>query len=53
MAADLWYTWFKQVSGGAGNMEENAVTPQIERLSAAFAACAKILTAIGDETRQH
>ena len=34
-------------------MEENAVTPQIERLSAAFAACAKILTAIGDETRQH
>lgn len=34
-------------------MEENAGTPQIERLSAAFAACAKILTAIGDETRQH
>ena len=53
MAADLWYTWFKQVNGGARNTEENAGTPQIERLSAAFAACAKILTAIGDETRQH
>jgi ArsR family transcriptional regulator, arsenate/arsenite/antimonite-responsive transcriptional repressor len=31
----------------------NKLRTEIERLSADFAACSKILTAIGDETRQH
>lgn len=34
-------------------MESEAIIHQVEQLSKDFAACAKILTAIGDETRQH
>ena len=34
-------------------MEQAAAAAQIEQLSKAFAACAQMLTAIGDETRQH
>ena len=34
-------------------MEHDATTQQVEQLSADFAACSKMLTAIGDETRQH
>lgn len=34
-------------------MEHDATAQQVEQLSADFAACSKMLTAIGDETRQH
>lgn len=34
-------------------MEQETTMQQVERLSEAFAACSKIMTAIGDETRQH
>lgn len=34
-------------------MEHNEVSGQVEQLSREFAACSKILAAIGDETRQH
>ena len=34
-------------------MELEAIGRQIEQLSKDFAACSKMLTAIGDETRQH
>lgn len=34
-------------------MEHKAIMRQVERLSKDFASCSKILTAIGDETRQH
>lgn len=34
-------------------MQAEGMTCQVERLSRDFARCAKILTAIGDETRQH
>ncbi len=34
-------------------MQAEGMTRQVERLSHDFAQCAKILAAIGDETRQH
>ena len=34
-------------------MEHEDVSRQVERLSGELAACSKVLTAIGDETRQH
>ena len=34
-------------------MEHDEIAKQVEQLSKEFAACSKILTAIGDETRQH
>ena len=34
-------------------MENDAVMRQVEQLSEDFAACGKMLSAIGDETRQH
>lgn len=34
-------------------MEHEAVMRQVEQLAEGFAACSEILTAIGDETRQH
>lgn len=34
-------------------MEHEDVARQVERLSGELAACSKVLTAIGDETRQH
>ena len=34
-------------------MENEATMRKLERLSKEFADCSKILTAIGDETRQH
>lgn len=34
-------------------MEKDKIMYQVEQLSKNFAECSKILTAIGDETRQH
>lgn len=34
-------------------MEKDEIMYQVEQLSRNFAECSKILTAIGDETRQH
>ena len=34
-------------------MEHDAAAQQLEQLSRDFAACSRILAAIGDETRQH
>lgn len=34
-------------------MEHDEIVSQVERLSEELAACSEILTAIGDETRQH
>lgn len=34
-------------------MEHEEIMPKIKQLSEDFAACSKMLTAIGDETRQH
>lgn len=34
-------------------MKDEAIMRQIEKLSEDFVACSKMLTAIGDETRQH
>ena len=34
-------------------MENDVAARQVEQLSKDFAACSKMLSAIGDETRQH